>query len=132
MSKEMKDKQISEEKILDDLNTMYQRVTDIEKEEAAEASMHTKEKPKPKKKRSSRPIIIVALIVCIILAGIFAFPSLKQIISPLLSKKSQTPPAFVAIPPVPKAKPPAQLPVPKEQKPVKTIPEAVQEPKPVP
>jgi len=131
MSKEMKDKQISEEKILDDLDTKYQRVTDIEKEEAAEASMHTKEKPKPKKKRSSRPIIIVALIVFIILAVLLAFPFLKQMITPLLPKTSKTPPPFVATPPVPKAKPSAPLPVPKKQESIKT-PLEVEKPKPIP
>ena len=31
----MKDKEISEEELLDELDTMYQRVADIEKEEAA-------------------------------------------------------------------------------------------------
>ena len=32
----MKDKQISEEELLEELDTMYQRVADIEKEETAD------------------------------------------------------------------------------------------------
>jgi len=127
----MKDEKISEKDVIEDLDKMYQRVADIEKEEAAEPSMHKKEIPKPKKKRSSRPIIIVALIVCIILAGILVFPSLKQMIAPQLPKKS-TPPPFVAAPPVPKAKPPAPPAVPKEQELVKTTPEDAEKRKPVP
>lgn len=129
----MKDKQMSEEEVAKDLDKMYQRVADIEKEEAAEAeaSVHTKEKPKPKKKRSSRPIIIVAFIVCIILAVVLAFPFLKQMITPLLPKTSKTPPPFVVTLPVPKAKPSAPVSVPKEQEPIKT-PLEVEKPKPVP
>jgi cell division septation protein DedD len=128
----MKDKQVPEEEIFEDLDKMYQRVADIEKEEAEEASMQKKEKPKPKKKRSSRPLIIVVLIACVILAGILAFPFLKQMTTPLLPKKSEPPPHFVVTPPVPKAKPPAPLPVPKEQEAMKTIPEEVEKPKAVP
>jgi cell division septation protein DedD len=130
----MKDKQTSEKDIFEDLDKMYQRVADIEKEEAAETSMKKKEKPKPKpkKKRSSRPMIIVALIVCIILAGILAFPFLKPMITPLLPKTSKTPPPIVFTPPAPKAKPPAPLPIPKEQEPIKTPPEEVKEPQSIP
>lgn len=131
----MNDKEASEKDIFEDLDKMYQRVADVEKEEAAEASMHTvhkKEKPQPKKKRSSRPMIIVAVIVWMILAGILAFPFLKQMIAPLLPKTSKTPPPLVATPPVPKAKPSVPLPVPKDQEPSKTIPEQVEKPKPVP
>lgn len=123
---------MSEKDLFEDMDKMHERVGDIEKEEAAEAPMPEKEKPKPKEKRSSRPIVIIALIVCIILAGILAFPSLKEMIAPLLSKKSQTPPPFVATPPVPKAKPFAPPPVPKEQEPVKIPPKEVKKAKPVP
>ncbi len=134
----MDDKQTSEKDIFEDLDKMYQRVADVEKEEAEEASMHTvhavpkKEKPQPKKKRSSRPMIIVAVIVWVILAGVLAFPFLKQTILPLLPKTSKTPPPPVATPPVPKVKPPVPPPVPGEQKPVKTVPEEAEKPKPVP
>jgi cell division septation protein DedD len=128
----MKDPEMSEKDLFEDMDKMHERVGDIEKEEAAEAPMPEKEKPKPKEKRSSRPIVIIALIVCIILAGILAFPSLKEMIAPLLSKKSQTPPPFVATPPVPKAKPFAPPPVPKEQEPVKIPPKEVKRAKPVP
>ena len=127
----MKDEKISEKDVIEDLDKMYQRISDIEKKEIAEPSIHKKEIPKPKKKRSSRPIFIVALIVCIILAGILLFPSLKQMIAPQLPKTS-TPPPFVAAPPVPKAKPPALPAVPKEQELVKTTPEEAEKPKPVP
>jgi cell division septation protein DedD len=131
----MKDKQMSEKDIFEDLDKMYQRVADVEKEEAAEASVHKKEKPKPRKKppsRSKLPMIIVALIACIILVGIFAFPFLKQTIAPLLPKTSKTPPPIVFTPPAPKAKPPAPLPIPKEQEVAKALPEVVEKPKPVP
>jgi len=135
----MKDPEMPEKDVFEDLDKMYQRVADIEKEEAAEtsppkeeATLPKKEVPKPKKKQSPRPIIIVALILCIICAGIWVFPSLKQMITPLFTKTSKTPPPFVAAPPVPKAKPSAPLPVPKEQESVKTLPEEVQKPKPLP
>jgi cell division septation protein DedD len=128
----MKDPEMSEKDLSEDMDKMHERVADIEKEEAAEAPMPEKEKPKPKEKRSSRPIVIIALIVCIILAGILAFPSLKEMIAPLLSKKSETPPPFVATPSVPKAKPPAPPPVPKEQEPVKIPAKEVEKAKPVP
>jgi len=128
----MKDPKMPEKEVFEDLDKMYQRAADIEKEEAAEASVHKKEKPKPKEKQSSRPIMIVALIVCIILAAILAFPSLKQIIAPLLPKPSKTPPPFITALPVPKAKPSVPPPAPKEQEPVKTIPKEAEKPKPVP
>jgi len=127
----MKDKQMSKEEVIEDLDKMYQRVADIEKEEAAEAPSHRKEKPKPKKKRSSRPIIIVGLVVCMILAVVLAFPFLKQMITPLLPKTSKAPPPFVALPPAPKAKPSPSLPVPKEKEPIKAPPE-VEKPEVVP
>jgi hypothetical protein len=132
----MKDEEKPEKDIFEDLDKMYQRVADIEKEEAAEVSVLKKEKPEPKEerssRRSSRPILIAALIVCIISAGILAFPSLKEMIASLLSKKSKTPPPFVATPPVPKAKPPAPPPVPKEQEAMKIPPKEIEKPEPLP
>ena len=127
--RKMKDEQMPEKDIFEDLDD---RVADIEKEETAEAPVHKKEKPKPGKKRVSRPMIIGALIVCIIFVAILAFPFLKQMIAPLLPKKKEKPPAFFVTPPVPKAKPPVPPPVPKEQDAIKTIPEGVEITKPVP
>jgi len=93
--------------------------------------MHKKEKPKRKKGQSSRPIIMVVLIVCIILAGILLFLSLKQMIVRQPPKTSLRPP-LVAAPPVTKAKPPAPPAVPKEQEPAKTTPEETEKTKPAP
>jgi len=71
----MKDKEISEEELLDELDTMYQRVADIEKEEAATEAppplMIKPIKPKQKKKRSYRTLIIMTSVFFIILASIF-------------------------------------------------------------
>ncbi|MFB3885761.1 MAG: SPOR domain-containing protein [Thermodesulfobacteriota bacterium] len=131
----MKDEKTPEQDVFEDLDKMYQRVADIEKEEAggaAEPPLQKREKPKPKEKRSSRPIMLVALIVCLILAGFFGFPFLKQTVTSLLPKKSKTPPAFLTTPPALKPKPSAPLPVSKVQEPLKTVPEQVQKPKPMP
>ena len=48
----MKDKQISEEELLEELDTMYQRVADIEKEEAAEAPDLCKNKTSAEEKEN--------------------------------------------------------------------------------
>ncbi len=70
----MKDKEISEEELLDELDTMYQRVADIEKEEEAaqQPSPPPKIKPKQKKKPPYRTIIIMASVFFVVLASIFA------------------------------------------------------------
>ncbi|MGO8988673.1 MAG: SPOR domain-containing protein [bacterium] len=68
----MKDKQISEEELLEELDTMYQRVADIEKEEAAEPPAFVKTKPNPRKKKTFRTIIIAAFIFFIALSSILA------------------------------------------------------------
>ncbi len=125
----MKDEQMPGKDIFEDLDN---RVADIEEEERAEASVHEKEKPKPKEKRVSRPVIIGAIIACIIFVGILAFPFLKEMIVPLLPKKEEKPPAIFIPPPVPKAKPSVPPRVPKEQDATKTIPEGVESTKPVP
>ncbi|NWF91819.1 MAG: SPOR domain-containing protein [Syntrophaceae bacterium] len=122
----MKDKQLPEDDVLEDLDKIYQRVADIEKEEAAGASIQRKEEPKEKKKRSFRPLIIVGLGLCVILAGFAAFPFLKQTITSLLPKKSKTPPPLLTTPFVPKPKPPAPPPAPKEKEPLK--PPSVEKP----
>jgi cell division septation protein DedD len=68
----MKDKHVSEEELLDELDTMYQRVADIEKEEVVETPTLVRTKPKQRKKRSFRTIIIVIFIFFIVLASILA------------------------------------------------------------
>ena len=68
----MKDKQISEEELLEELDTMYQRVADIEKEEAAEPPAFVKTKPKQRKKGAFRNILIAMFIFFIALASILA------------------------------------------------------------
>ena len=72
----MKDKEISEEELLDELDTMYHRVADIEKEEAEQAPpplrSPQKKKPIQKKRVPYRTIIIAASVFFIVLASIFA------------------------------------------------------------
>jgi len=68
----MKDKQVSEEELLEELDTMYQRVADIEKEEAAETPTFVKTKPKQRKKGAFRNILIAMFIFFIALASILA------------------------------------------------------------
>jgi cell division septation protein DedD len=90
----MKDKPIPEEELFDELDTMYQRVADIEKEEAAEVSPRgeadlfskdgtrvapekpLKKKPERNKKRSYRPMILgtIAILFAFILAITFWKP----------------------------------------------------------
>jgi len=95
----MKDKQIPEEELFVELDSMYQRVADIEKEEAAETSIPEKKKPRQNKKRSYRYFIIVASISFIILASIFTLTILKPTIIPQLFKLGDTQPSTVAPPP---------------------------------
>jgi cell division septation protein DedD len=95
----MKDKQIPEEELFVELDSMYQRVADIEKEEAAETLIPEKKKPKQKKKRSYRYFIIVASISFIILASIFTLTILKPTIIPQLFKIGDTKPSTVVTPP---------------------------------
>lgn len=70
----MKDKQISEDELLDELDTMYQRVADIEREEAAqEIPPPSRMKPKQqKKKRPYRTIIVIASVLVVISASVLA------------------------------------------------------------
>ncbi|HXX35051.1 MAG TPA: SPOR domain-containing protein [Thermodesulfobacteriota bacterium] len=69
----MKDKQISEEELLEELDTMYQRVADIEKEEAAQAPTTVpRTKPKQKKKKTFRNILVAIFIFFVALASILA------------------------------------------------------------
>jgi len=97
----MKDKQIPEEELFVELDSMYQRVADIEKEEAAETPIPEKKKPRQNKKRSYRYFITVASISFIILASIFTVTILKPTIIPQLFKMGDTQPSTVAPPPAP-------------------------------
>lgn len=121
----MKDKQRSEEEIFKDLDTMYKRVADVEKEEAAEAAaeaveteaveteaaettLQKKAKPQPKKKQpsgSSRRPIIIAFIGILVLAFVSAMTVFKPMIIQLIPGMSETSPAKVVTPPTLKAKP---------------------------
>jgi cell division septation protein DedD len=99
----MKDKEIPEEELLVELDSMYQRVADIEKEEAEETIMPEKKKPKQNKKRSYRTIIIVASIAVVVLGSIFAISTLEPTLIPQLLKIGDKQPSTVATPsPAPK------------------------------
>jgi cell division septation protein DedD len=97
----MKNKQISEEDLLDELDTMYQRVADIEKEEAAEPPPPLMIKPKQKKKRSYRTIIIMISVFFIILASILAITIFDPMSFLQRLKMGDTQPSTVATPPAP-------------------------------
>ncbi len=128
----MKDKEISEEELLDELDTMYQRVADIEKEEAAQETPQTpltpKIKPKQRrKKRSYRTVIIVASVFFIVLASVLAvtlFDPMALLRNPTALferlKTGGTEPPPIATPPPPK-KHPAVSPSPAAPKPPATV-----------
>jgi cell division septation protein DedD len=101
----MKDKQIPEEELLGELDSMYQRVADIEKEEASETLVPGRQNPKQIKKRSYRLMIIVASISFIILASIFAITTLKTTIIPDLFKTGDTKPPTAVTPSSPPKRP---------------------------
>jgi len=111
----MKDKETSEEKVIDELDTMYQRVAEIEREEAAETSIPGEKKPEQKKKlekkkkRSSRPIIIVASISFIIVAFVLTVTILKPAFILQVLKKGDGHRSIVTLPPAP-PKPISELP----------------------
>jgi len=113
----MKDKQIPEEELLVELDSMYQRVADIEKEEATETFIPEKKKPKRNKKRSYRAIIIVASISFIVLASIFTIAILRPTIITQLLRMGDTQPSTVVTPPPARPKPPAVAPSPAAPKP---------------
>jgi cell division septation protein DedD len=113
----MKDKQIPEEELLVELDSMYQRVADIEKEEAAETLTPEKKKPKQNKKRSYRSFIIVASISFMILASILTVTILKPTIIPQLLKMDDSQPSKVVTPPPARPKRPAVVPPPAAPKP---------------
>src|SRR5271157_6523968 len=101
----MKDKEISEEELLDELDTMYQRVADIEKEEAAEEAppplVIKPIKPKQKKKRSYRTFIIMASLFLVILASILTITIVDPMNLLRRMKMGDTQPSTVATPPAP-------------------------------
>jgi len=132
----MKDKQISEEEIFKDLDTMYKRVADVEKEEAeeaaeaaaaeepaaeepvteeaAETTLQKKEKPQPKKKqpsRSSRRPIIIASIAVVVVIFALAMTIFKPMIAKLIPGMGETSSVKVATPPPQKVKPFTKPPV---------------------
>ena len=94
LEKKMKDKQIPEEELFEELDAMYRRVADIEKEEAAEVSTPgetalflepetqaapekpLKKKSERRKKRDYRPVILAttAILLVFILAMTFWKP----------------------------------------------------------
>ena len=113
----MKDKQIPEEELLGELDSMYQRVADIEKEEASETIIPEKKKTKQNKRRSSRSFIIVASISFIILASILTVTIMKPTIIPQLLKIGDTQLSPVVTPPPARPKPPVVVPSPAAPKP---------------
>ncbi len=129
----MKDDEKSEEKLFDELDTMYKRAAEIEREEAAETSIPETSIPgekKPgqkkqlekKKKRSSHPIIIIALICFIIVTIVWTVTVLKPSFIPQFLKKGDRPQSIVSPPPAP-PKPSSEVPsVQMEQKPTPATP----------
>ncbi len=105
----MKDKQISEEELLDELDTMYQRVADIEKEEAEQAppALPSPKKIKPiqKKRRPYRTIIIMASVFFIVLASILTITIFEPVTFLQRLKTGGTQPPTVAPSPSPTKRP---------------------------
>jgi hypothetical protein len=103
----MKDKQISEEDLLDELDTMYQRVADIEKEEAEQAPsplpppQKQKIKPIQKKRRPYRTIVIAASVFFIVLASLLAITIFDPTTLLQRLKTGNTQPATIVTPPAP-------------------------------
>jgi cell division septation protein DedD len=105
----MKDKQIPEEELLGELDSMYQRVADIEKEEEAKTLIPEKKNPKQTKKRSYRSIILGA--IAILFALILGITFWKPMAILQLLKMGDTQPTTVVTPP-PTPKRPAAVPSP--------------------
>jgi len=116
----MKDKEISEEELLDELDTMYQRVADIEKEEAEQAPpplrSPQKKKPIQKKRVPYRTIIIAASVFFIVLASIFAVTIFDPMTLLQRLKTDSTQPQTIVTPRAP-SKRPAVVPSPTAPKP---------------
>jgi cell division septation protein DedD len=121
----MKDKEISEEELLDELDTMYQRVADIEKEEAAETPTLVRTKPKRNKRRSYRTVIVVIFVFFIILASILAITIFDPItLLQRLTMRDKQPSTVITSPAPPKRSTVVSSPVPPTPPSVATSPEA--------
>ena len=134
LGKKIKNKQIPEEELFEELDAMYQRVADIEKEEAVEVSPQgetalfleprseaetekpLKKKPRRKKKRDYRPMILttLAIILVFILAITFWKPmAVLQLLKigdteqPIASPPRPRKPPSTATTPAPPSSPPA-------------------------
>jgi cell division septation protein DedD len=121
----MKDKKVSEEELLDELDTMYQRVADIEKEETVETPTLVKTKPRQKKKRSYRTMVVVTSIFFVILASILVI----TIFDPMtllqrLTKRDKQPSTVTTSPAPPKRSTVVPSPVPPKPPSVATSPAA--------
>jgi len=117
----MKDKEISEEELLDELDTMYQRVADIEKEEAEQALPPSPPPQKiikttQKKRRPYRTIIVAGSVFFIVLASIFAITIFDPLTFLERLRTGSTQPATIVTPPAP-SKRPAVAPSPAAPKP---------------
>ncbi len=107
----MKDKEISEEELLDELDTMYQRVADIEREEASQQTEQTSPPPKmkpraQKKKRPYRTIIVMASVFLIVIASVMAITIFEPMTLLERLKTGGTQPSTVVTPPAPKKRSP--------------------------
>jgi cell division septation protein DedD len=139
LEKKMKDKQIPEEELFEELDAMYRRVADIEKEEAAEVSTPgetalflepetqaapekpLKKKSERRKKRDYRPVILAT--TAILLVFILAMTFWKPMAVVQLLKIGETPQPPVPPPPRPRRPPSAvTTPAPLPPPPVATSP----------
>ena len=124
MDKKIKDKQIPEEELFEELDAMYQRVADIEKEEATEASAPgetalflepgaqaapekpVKKKPGRNKKRDYRPMILATIAILLVFILAITFWKPMAILQLLKIGETQQP----AVPPPPRPrKPPSAV-----------------------
>jgi cell division septation protein DedD len=124
LDKKIKDKQIPEEELFEELDAMYQRVADIEKEEATEASAPgetalflepgaqaapekpVKKKPGRNKKRDYRPMILATIAILLVFILAITFWKPMAILQLLKIGETQQP----AVPPPPRPrKPPSAV-----------------------
>lgn len=120
--KKTKDKQLPEEEIFGELDAMYQRVADIEEEEASEVMSQEEPKNRPKggletgpkkkpgrsKNRSYRPIILGA--IAVLFAVILALTFWKPVAVLQLLNLGGTKQPMVSLPPRPRKPPPVVTP----------------------
>lgn len=117
----MKDKEISEEELLEELDTMYQRVADIEKEESEQPPTpppmpFPRAKPKEKKKKPVRTILVAMFILFIAAASILAITVFDPMTFLQRLRMGDTQPSTVVTRPSP-SKRPALVPSPVTPKP---------------